>query len=79
MAKPDQHLAAHRIAEISFLRVQGRSVAKCVEYARKQGWNVTYTAVWKYVSQADKAIAKQIERRQTQLIESRTQFLGSWG
>jgi hypothetical protein len=68
MSKVDQTVAAQRVAEISLLRLKGKTVAHCVEYARNKGWEVGYNAVWQYVDKADKAIAKTIERKQTQLI-----------
>jgi hypothetical protein len=68
MAKVDQNIARQRVAEMALLRIQGRTLAQCCDYARQNGWNTGYKQVWRYCDQADKQIAKQIQRRQTQLI-----------
>jgi hypothetical protein len=66
--KPDVILSRQRVAEMVRLRIQGESVAKCFQFAENQGWDVTQRSLYSYVERADKLIAKQVERRQTQLI-----------
>jgi hypothetical protein len=68
MAKVDQNIARQRVAEMALLRIRGKTIAQCCDDARQNGWNTGYMQVWRYCDQADKQIAKQIERRQTQLI-----------
>ena len=57
-----------RVEEIADLRVLGATATNVRQYAVEQGWGVSERNVYRYIAEADKLVAKAVDKNRNKLL-----------